>query len=153
AALAANTFLGNQDEMVDADGTLLLTLGSFDVGSELWKFDPAMSELTLVKDILPGAQGSYPLNLVQEDGRLYFRTLTMTNAPELWTSDGTANGTYRIDLPPGTSYIDSQIVASGGRIYFLATDAAHGAELWSSDGTSAGTSMLKDIVTGPGDTF
>lgn len=69
---------------------------------------------------------------------------------ELWRSDGTAAGTYRVkDISPGPSSASPEnFVMVCGVLYFTANDGAHGRELWRSDGTAEGTVMVKDILPG-----
>lgn len=73
------------------------------------------------------------------------------NVYELWRSDGTAAGTFKlINLP---SYLDNrfQAIGAGGLYYFVPwQDKDYGRELWASDGTVAGTRMVKDINPGTG---
>jgi ELWxxDGT repeat protein len=40
--------------------------------------------------------------------------------------------------------------ALGGTVFFAGQDAANGVELWKSDGTPGGTVLVKDVVSGPG---
>ncbi|HEX2924615.1 MAG TPA: PKD domain-containing protein, partial [Chloroflexota bacterium] len=65
--------------------------------------------------------------------------------PQLWKSDGTANGTSLLKdncgYPPLVGTLD-------GVVLFKSCDAEHGTELWSSDGTLAGTRLLKDLSVG-----
>lgn len=59
----------------------------------------------------------------------------LSSSEELWRSDGTPGGTYKVtDLPPGPSYLTS----FRGRLYFTA-----GSGLWQSDGTAAGTVQVR----------
>jgi ELWxxDGT repeat protein len=69
---------------------------------------------------------------------------------ELWRSDGTSDGTYRIkDIRPG---IDSSQIAFmtnvNGMLAFTANDGTHGPEPWQSDGTAEGTQIIRDINPG-----
>ena len=69
---------------------------------------------------------------------------------ELWTSDGTPDGTFLLkDIDPGedSGYPEFQTRA-GDRVFFVADDGVNGYELWATDGTSSGTSMVKDIRPG-----
>ncbi len=61
---------------------------------------------------------------------------------ELWTSDGTVEGTRRLDLAPGIE--DPAVVAAfNGKLFFMAEEPATSEhQLWSSDGTLGGTRLL-----------
>jgi ELWxxDGT repeat protein len=76
---------------------------------------------------------------------------------ELWTTDGTAEGTRMLaDIWPGGG-VDSgrgggfggppgSIIALGdGRALFEASDPVHGSELWTTDGTAAATRLVADL--------
>ncbi|HXU33524.1 MAG TPA: hypothetical protein VN851_23390, partial [Thermoanaerobaculia bacterium] len=63
---------------------------------------------------------------------------------EIWISDGTEGGTFRldnVDLRP-----TGKFRAIGNRLFFEAVDQDHAAELWTTDGTAAGTVRLTDFA-------
>lgn len=68
---------------------------------------------------------------------------------ELWRSDGTDGGTYRIkDIYEGIGGSEPQHITmhSLSLIYFTAYTPTYGRELWRTDGTEMGTVMVKDIL-------
>ena len=73
---------------------------------------------------------------------------------ELWRTDGTKNGTKRVeDINNGPNGSGPGFFARIGKIsVFRAGDGKdpgdHGIELWRTDGTAAGTKLLKDIDPG-----
>jgi ELWxxDGT repeat protein len=69
---------------------------------------------------------------------------------ELWTSDGTQNGTVRVaDLNAGVSNSSPQMLTRvDDRVFFTALTPVSGRELWVSNGTVAGTTLVKDIRPG-----
>jgi ELWxxDGT repeat protein len=71
---------------------------------------------------------------------------------ELWVSDSTQNGTYRVaDIRPGVGSADPAFLVShdpSGFMFFAATAEPDGRELWRTDGTQAGTQLIEDINTG-----
>jgi ELWxxDGT repeat protein len=84
-------------------------------------------------------------------GRVYFAAADAAHGEEIWSTDGTPEGTELVkDIAPGPlgSYPRS-LVAWHGRLYFRARDIAHGMELWTSDGTAQGTRLVQDILPGP----
>ncbi|GGD81848.1 hypothetical protein GCM10011514_52410 [Emticicia aquatilis] len=70
---------------------------------------------------------------------------------ELWVSDGTSAGTFRLaDIYPGSSgsnISNIKVVTFGGvtKALFSAYSPTDGQELWITDGTIAGTQLLKNI--------
>jgi ELWxxDGT repeat protein len=136
---------------VDAGGVGYITASDGDHGSELFRID-GTGMPHVVKDILPGPDGSGPDKLTAVDSDVYFAAQDPAHGIELWRSDGTAAGTVRVkDIAPGTDDSNiNQLVASGGKLYFTADDrtGTTGQELWVSDGTSAGTHLVKDIDNG-----
>jgi len=82
---------------------------------------------------------------------LYFFTLRRKsdNGYELWRSNGTVSGTFKvIDIPDYLDYAH-QAVGAGGVYYFVPwSDSEYGRELWVSDGSTSGTHMVKDINPG-----
>ncbi|HYI22078.1 MAG TPA: ELWxxDGT repeat protein [Candidatus Limnocylindrales bacterium] len=103
----------------------------------------------LVKDILPSG-GSIPRELTDVNGTLFFTAKDESSGRELWTTDGTPEGTQRIkDIRPGSAgSTPLRLEAVGDRLYFSADDGATGRELWISDGTELGTKRVKDIRPG-----
>ncbi len=145
-------------------------------GPELWKTDGTESGTVLVKDINPGAYGSYPggitvpynyLNFlssgfVESSGTLFFVAGTNTEGFELWKTDGTENGTVLVkDIRPGFEvpgdiydyFHVSNLTDVNGTLFFTASDNDSDFELWKSDGTDSGTVRVKDINPGPDPSF
>ena len=70
------------------------------------------------------------------------------HGPELWVTDGTANGTMMVkDINVSTSgwSIAEGFTNFDSELYFVADDGNHGHELWVTDGTADGTFMVDDI--------
>ena len=146
-------------ELTGFGDDVFFTASSQTMGAELWKWNAQRQEASLVKDILPGAGGSNPQNLINVDGTLFFTaevpqgtcgtTGCVDSGVELWASDGTSEGTRLVkDIVPGhTSSGPMHLTNVDGTLFFVATTDS-GAELWSSDGSNAGTQLVKDIVPG-----
>ncbi len=184
-------------EMTMVNSTLFFTVYGA-TGTELWKSDGTTAGTVLVRDIQPGKESSYPRDLVNFGGTLYFGAFRTANGSELWKSDGTSAGTVMVrDIVSGTGSSDPRELtvvgntlyfsaepATGasysramvrqpqrflsaismrvpirpirlltnvnGTLYFAATTASQGTELWKSQGTSATTTLVREIVAGPG---
>ena len=98
-----------------------------------------------VKDISTGATNSFPDNLVNVGGQLFFTAANSAAGREIWKSDGTAAGTVLVkDIGPGSSSaFAADLTAVGSSLFFT-----QGAELWKSDGTSLGTNPVEPVSTG-----
>ncbi len=106
----------------------------------------------------PGEPGSNPREFTPVGERLFFAATTGGDR-ELWSTDGTPEGTRRVsDILPGPeSSSPQQLAALNGVLLFsartrgLASDGkihVLGQELWRSDGTAEGTCLVKDINPG-----
>jgi ELWxxDGT repeat protein len=105
--------------------------------------------VALVENI--NASGSsFPDDLTNVNGTLFFTAQDGVNGEELWKSDGTANGTVLVkDIFSGSSEsIPDLLINVSGTLFFTADDGVNGRELWKSDGTTNGTVMVKDIRSG-----
>lgn len=127
-------------------------------GTELWKSDGTAAGTTLVKDITPGPDWTFTFEGYEFEAvgdRLYFIARTPGAGRELWTTDGTAEGTRLVrDITPGPASTHMiALTAVGDTLYLAVRTSEVGQELWRSDGTEAGTFMLKDILPGPGSSF
>lgn len=91
-----------------------------------------------------------PASTVLLDGVAYFSHDDGVAGQELWRSDGTEAGTWRVrDICPGRCWANIQEIAVGGdRLFYSAEDGVHGQELWLSDGTSGGTRLAADVTAG-----
>jgi len=143
------------------DGALYFFAGGYPNGGDppqppqaLWRSDgtPAGTRIVATVDLHrePFA-GLLRPELTVAGGHLFFRAEDAAHGAELWTTDGTPEGTAivkDIDPGPASSLLDG-LTAAGGRLYFAATDGDHGVELWQSDGTAEGTVMVQDLFPGP----
>ncbi|MFN0054661.1 MAG: ELWxxDGT repeat protein [Planctomycetales bacterium] len=149
------------DYLTNVNGTLYFVATDGVHGAELWKSDGTADGTKIVKDIYAGNDfdiGSIPRDLTNVNGTLYFSANDGDHGIELWTSDGTTEGTELVkDIYTHGDYYDEpmprDLTNVNGTLYFTANDGDHGIELWKSDGTAGGTRMVKDINTGSGDYY
>ena len=133
-----------------AGNTLFFVNDDGFTGPELWKTDGTPAGTALVKDINQGSIGSYPANLFNFNGKLYF-IADYGYGPFLWTSDGTNAGTKVIK----NSFVGfTPFAQANGKLFFNAENTiSEGYELFASDGTAAGTHIVKDINPGAFSSF
>ena len=115
----------------------------------LWRTDGTAAGTTVVKDINPNGTGNVA-RLKFINNILYFSANDGVTGTEPWISDGTENGTARLqDIYPGSGSSSSySFHLYNGWVYFIAKDATHGYELWRTDGTPAGTTLFTDFSPG-----
>lgn len=119
-------FFATNDE--DINGTLI---GN---GRELWSTTGTVTGI--VKDISSGTNsGIAPTaEMVVYQNKLYFTADDSTDGTELWTSDGTSNGTTAlvINAVAGEGSNPTGLTPVGNTsLFFAATDGFNGEELWS----------------------
>ncbi len=126
-------------------------------GDELWRSDGTEEGTYLVKDIVPGVEGSFPYTISAINDKLYFTAVTPQYGAEPWISDGTENGTQLLkDIIPGTADgFGGEFIGVGNTVYFAAnSDPFFWSALWKTDGTPEGTVLVKDLATvGSGEDF
>jgi ELWxxDGT repeat protein len=78
---------------------------------------------------------------------LLLRACTDDLGCELWSTDGTREGTRLVkDVAPGRAGSNIQtMIGAGGKVFFVGNDASFQRFLWVTDGTAAGTIALRQI--------
>jgi ELWxxDGT repeat protein len=94
---------------------------------------------SLVQDLVPGQNGSFPQNFVAASGTLFFLAFDQNNFfDKLWASDGTGPGTHEV-----ASNLEANppvALGASGSVAFTAFNLSpRGFGIWVSDGTTAGT--------------
>ncbi len=119
-------------------------------GMELWDTDGTPGLLNLVRDILPGAEGSNPAHLTPFGSLLVFAATDGAFNNEVWTaSSAAADAQLLKEINPGTDGSQpGPFFEYKGLLYFPAKTNAEGRELWTSDGTSLNTQLLMDMNPG-----
>jgi trimeric autotransporter adhesin len=96
---------------------------------------------------------SYPSNLTNVNGTLYFTADDSINGQELWKIDSTGNAVIVKDINPGANSSDPfHLTNFEGTLYFEANDAVNGNELWRIDSTGNAV-LVKDINPGAGSSY
>jgi len=144
-------------------GKLYFSARSGAFNHDLWVSDGTEGGTQLLVEINGGAESS-PAHFAAIGSTIYFAASTSTQARELWKTNGTAPGTLQVrDIASGTPSSNPEelvvMPATGpsSKIYFVASGSGSGQdtgrELWKSDGFFAGTTVVKDIISGAGNSI
>lgn len=139
--------------------TILFTALDPEGGLEPWKSDGIPGGTNRITDLHPGSEWSIPIEFTSlrgvayfaaDDSVVYHHDGTATYNRELFRTDGTARGTYRVkDIFPGARpSTPTDFIRYNHFVFFSADDGIHGTELWRSDGTEAGTVEVADLNPG-----
>jgi ELWxxDGT repeat protein len=116
---------------------------------------PSSADPSLLGDLRPGTESYWASAGIwgaqNRGGILFFAASDPAHGSELWRSDGTPAGTYRVtDICPGPcSSEPGEITVLGGELYFSATDGVSGRELWAASGTPGQARRVRDLCPGP----
>jgi ELWxxDGT repeat protein len=127
------------EALTTVGGTLYFRANDGKHGYELWKSDGTAKGTTLVKDVRSGSANSYPTNLTNLNGAVYFSAYDGSGTG-LWKSDGTTAGTTLVkEIYPSFGGSIGSLTNVNGTLFFGAN------QLWKSDGTAAGTVTVNDV--------
>ncbi len=140
--------------------TVVFTALDPEGGIEPWETDGTPQGTRRIIDLHPGQQDSIPIGLTRLRDVIYFGADdssipggggTTIFDRELFRTDGTAEGTYRVkDINPGPyPSTPTDFIKYRHLVFFRADDGIHGAELWRTDGTGSGTTLVADLNPGP----
>lgn len=107
----------------------------------LWITYPSQAQVELLKDL---NQNQDPWDREYREAVDLNGVLLFTSNGELWKTNGTARGTYKLKSFQGIN----SLTKMGGTVFFSATDES-GTELWKTTGMTYTTVKVKDIIPGP----
>lgn len=143
-------------ESAAGDGVAIYSFDDGVHGYEPWRSDGTLEGTFMLRDIHPGIHvDGYPnssniTDIVVANNSFFFIADDGIHGKELWTTDGTSEGTTLVaDIYPWSKSSDpGSLEWFNGHLYFAATDGSLGRELWMTDGTSAGTHIVVDLAPG-----
>lgn len=102
-------------------------------GYELWRTDGTEANTFMIKDVVPGEEGiTLSYSFMLEDNRLIFG-----EQAQLWISDGTSEGTFRL-VPEGVftnTFITLDYDLSRQQLFFEGSSSEVGRTIWVTDFT------------------
>jgi ELWxxDGT repeat protein len=125
---------------------------------ELWKSNGTELGTTIVQNLNPGGS-SYPEDLTELGGYVYFLADDGTNGEELYVSDGTPGETgYILDVnSTGDDSAPMEMQTVGRRLFFFIDHADYGYEPWAftreDDGPGGTAGLLFDVNPGTADGY
>ncbi|MBJ6765857.1 hypothetical protein JGU66_34315 [Myxococcaceae bacterium JPH2] len=140
-------------DLTAATDQLFFTVMDYLRGDELWVTRGLAANTKRLFTFGPGIEHSSVTHLTALGNRLVFLREYAPPDPalphtEVWTSDGSANGTVQLrDLGLGSSGSGWSLSLPSGMLFFI--QGPTGASLWRSNGTSAGTVPLKQFSSTP----
>lgn len=141
--------------VVRVGSVVLFTAQGTSGGLEPWRTDGTPAGTTMLRDVRPGDEGSFPRGwLAAGPDAAWFvadvETASGDLALGLFRTDGTTAGTRLVrEFPRNSEFREPKpLGASATRLFFSAWEPATGEELWVSDGTSNGTVPVADLTPG-----
>jgi ELWxxDGT repeat protein len=129
------------------DGFILYLSGSPNAGLQLWRSDGTLAGTAMVMNMGPGVQFSQlsqDIVMTRVGDRAIFQSENAQNGPQLWGSDGTAQGTAPlIARPDATGYVQPLLGVAGAHGYYAVYNGTD-FRVVVTDGTVAGTHVLSD---------
>lgn len=110
--------------MAEINGKLYFRGYYNNAGVELWMWD-GINPPTLVKDIYPGSDHSFPANIISSNNKLYFVASTGYHSEEVWMHDPATLVTRKlsnIDPTGAIARAPMHLTAFNNKIYFTATN-------------------------------
>ncbi|AGC43133.1 putative lipoprotein [Myxococcus stipitatus DSM 14675] len=119
-------------------------------GNELWVSNGTEAGTRLVKDLSPGPESTWFHHITALDGLLVFVRTVSGSAPhfplyEVWRSDGTSSGTFRVAVLPSGFQVRYVSLTVDHALHLFLSSGSQGTELWRTDGTSSGTFAVKKL--------
>jgi ELWxxDGT repeat protein len=139
-------------DLININGKLYFAADDGVHGWALWKSDGTAVGTSMVDDLAPPPaagspeDGSYPSNLTDFDGQLYFTAAADYSSPELYTLNATTGVPAAVDPIADNGPSDpQQLVVAGAGLFFTSETSSGATTLWHSNGTAAGTSPIATI--------
>lgn len=143
---------GNPKYLAKYNDEIIFSGNRQNFGNELWKFNPVTSSKTLLKKFINNTFISIKSELISFNNKLYFiATDTIVGSFQLWVTDGTPNGTVKVQTianPSSAFAYQVKFKVVGNKLFFKYSN-----QLWVSDGTTLGTKKIAQFNEIIGDLY
>lgn len=134
-------FNGSPNHLSVVNNKLIFTAYSRIYGTELWVSDGTHAGTYMFKDLNPGFYGSNIKDFYVFNDKVFF-----TESGQLYTTDGTTNGTSQFSLSNGPSDVTGYIELENYLVIRGRSNGHHSSALWLSDGTTQGTTYINTLT-------
>ena len=146
-ATATGAYYGST--IATMDGFILYLSGTPNSGQQLWRSDGTLAGTTMVTSMGAGVQFSQlgiSLPMTRIGSRALFQAENAQIGPQLWSTDGTAAGTFPLISTPGDSSFGAiqPLLGVAGTHGYYAVYNGTDFRVVVTDGTVAGTYVLND---------
>lgn len=145
----------NPSDLIVVGNLLYFIASTPGTGQELFVTNGTRSGTRIVKDLLPGPESGIVNHGLRSFGQinniLLFAAQDIANNTELWRTDGTLGGTYKIlDIEPeaihSSGSFPRDFASNAAMVYFTAEDGVTNRQLYRSDGTTEGTLRVTEFT-------
>ncbi|MGC4244929.1 MAG: hypothetical protein QM686_22660 [Herbaspirillum sp.] len=115
--------------------------------SKLWKLDSTTGTLSMLKNLTPRWNFEQLSEVAAGNGLFWFHLYNPSIGYELWRSDGTEEGTFKLSsITSAQENICCIFSEKAQLLYFFGGTSPSNQGLWKSDGTVQGTTLVKKII-------
>ena len=128
----ADTLSSSPRQFIEIQGRLFFSADDGVSGRELWMVNgdgTGLNRVTANQEIFAGAGSSYPTELTEINGQLFFFANTPSNGQELWRVNADGTGMAQVAAVGYTTY-PARMEEVNGIIFFTANLDFSGDELW-----------------------
>lgn len=134
-------------DMVVMNGYIYFAAPDGTGARELWKTDGTTAGTTIVTNLVSGWPSSAPNKLKVVNNQLYFILGPMNNNAVIYTSDGTAGGTYGL-MTGATYHTIEEMVLFNNDLYFSFVDTLMNDAIWKINTLNNTLQLAVDVIPG-----
>ncbi len=136
--------------VVSFRGRAFLNLNDGIHGREPWESDGTLEGTRLLLDTYSDGYYTGPRSFLPSGGYLYFTQFHEQKGWQVFTTDGTTNGTFSFKSPSTGTYSDQPVLVAdvqGTLFLLIPRESDRTIDLWKSDGTEQGTNFVAPLFS------